>query len=119
MFFTLLYGELPSDAQFTEFNDRLVENYAYDNRLEPFVKAFDTDLTKSDLGEKLKQTKAHPMAILSTLISVFSSFYPEANPAFVSVNIYNTQKERDVHIHRMLGCAPAVAAACFRIFQGE
>lgn len=37
-----------------------------------------------------KQSKAHPMAMLSTLVSVFSSFYPEANPAFVGQNIYNT-----------------------------
>jgi len=58
------------------------------------------------------------MAMLSTLVSVFSSFYPEANPAFAGLNIYGTQKERDVHIHRIIGVAPAVAAACFRIYTG-
>jgi len=59
------------------------------------------------------------MAMMSTLMSVFSSFYPEANPAFKGVNIYNTQKERDVHIHRILGVAPAVAAACYRLYCGK
>lgn len=73
---------------------------------------------KRRLSQTGNSTKAHPMAMLSTLMSVFSSFYPEANPAFVGLNIYSTQKERDVHIHRILGLAPAVAAATYRIFTG-
>jgi hypothetical protein len=55
------------------------------------------------------------MAMLSTLMSTFSGFYPDANPAFVGLNVYKTQKERDVHIHRILGCAPALAATIFRV----
>jgi len=58
------------------------------------------------------------MAMMSTLMAVFSSFYPEANPAFMGLKIYDSQQERDVHIHRILGCAPAVAAACLRLYKG-
>jgi hypothetical protein len=46
----------------------------------PFIQAY----------QGLSGHQAHPMAMMSTLMSVFSSFYPEANPAFVGVNIYNT-----------------------------
>ena len=56
----------------------LVDNFDYDARLEPFIKAFD-----DNMFSPFKKTKPHPMAMMSTLISVFSSFYPEANPAFV------------------------------------
>jgi hypothetical protein len=59
------------------------------------------------------------MAMMSTLVSVFSGFYPEANPAFVGQNIYKTQKERDVHIHRMLGCVPAVAASIYNVYTSQ
>lgn len=55
-------------------------NYAFDPRLMPFIQAY----------QGLSGHQAHPMAMMSTLMSVFSSFYPEANPAFVGVNIYNT-----------------------------
>jgi citrate synthase len=54
------------------------------------------------------------MAMLSTAMAAMSSFYPEANPAYVGAKIYNTRKERNKHIYRVLGCAPAIAAACYR-----
>jgi len=79
------------------------------------MEAFETNF----YNLSFKQTKAHPMAMLSCLVSAFSSFYPEANPAFVGQNIYSTQQERDVHIHRILGVAPSVAAACYRIYEGK
>lgn len=112
--FLLVYGELPSQEQQTVFDSSLRENYEYDSRLDQFCAAYDQGF----YSLSFKQTKAHPMAMMSTLMSVFSSFYPEANPAFKGVNIYNTQKERDVHIHRILGVAPAVAAACYRLYSG-
>jgi len=58
------------------------------------------------------------MAMMTTLMAATSSFYPEANPAYVGINIYNKQEERDKHILRLLGCAPAIAAACFRHREG-
>lgn len=73
---------------------------SYHEGLEPPIKAFRHD--------------AHPMAILLTLMAVMSSFYPEANPAYVGANIYKTRQEKNKHIYRVLGCAPAIAAACYR-----
>jgi citrate synthase len=112
VYFLLIYGELPSQPQLDEFSNSLKSNAAFDTRLDKFILAFDDNMT-------FNQAKCHPMAMMSTLVSVFSGFYPEANPAFVGQNIYKTQKERDVHIHRMLGCIPAVAASIYNVYTNQ
>ena len=103
--FLLVYGQLPSRAQLTNFGQRITANYDYNPKLAAFIKSF-----------QVAQQDAHPMGMLQTLTACMSSFYPEANPAFFGGQFgYKTQAERDVHIHRVLGCAPAIAAAVFRI----
>jgi citrate synthase len=77
-----------------------MSNSNYHPGLEPFIKAFP------------KHT--HPMAMMTTLMAALSSFYPEANPAYVGPNIYKEKEERDKHMIRVLGCAPTIAAACYR-----
>merc|ERR1719189_3195964 len=98
--FLLINGELPTDKQLQSFTKKVMKNSAYHHGLEPFIKAFRHD--------------AHPMAMMSTLMAAMSSFYPEANPAYVGANIYKTRQERNKHIYRVIGCAPAIAAACYR-----
>lgn len=75
-------------------------NSTYHDGLEKFIKSFRHD--------------SHPMGMFSTLVAALSTFYPEANPAYVGPNIYASKKERNKHIYRILGCAPAIAAACYR-----
>ena len=77
----------------------------YHEGLEPFIQAFRHD--------------SHPMGMMSTLIAALSSFYPEANPAYSGANVYKDHKFRNVHIYRILGCAPAIAAACYRHKTGK
>lgn len=103
--FLCIYGELPTPKQLTNFNKKVMKHSAYHAGLEPFITAFRHD--------------AHPMAMMSTLMAAMSSFYPEANPAYVGANIYKTRKERNKHIYRVLGCAPALAAACYRHRAGK
>ena len=60
------------------------------------------------------------MGALLSLVSCLSSLHPESNPAYSGGKIgYKTQEERDIHIHRVIGCVPAMAAACFRIFTNQ
>jgi len=60
------------------------------------------------------------MGMLQNLIVCLSSFYPESNPAyFGGQKIYDTQEERDKHIHRVLGFVPTIAAACLRVHTGK
>lgn len=72
----------------------------YHAGLDKFIKAFRHD--------------SHPMGMISTLMAAMSSFYPEANPAYVGPNIYKSKQERNKHIYRILGSAPTIAAACYR-----
>lgn len=104
--FLVIYGELPSKRQHKVFTERVNANCRFNPKLNTFISSFDH--------------QAHPMGMLSTLIACLSAFYPEANPAYNGgKNIYKEQEERDVHIHRVLGCAPAIAAACFRQHVGK
>jgi citrate synthase len=103
--FLTIYGELPTQNQLANFNKKIMKNSAYHSGLEQFITAFRHD--------------AHPMGMMSTLIAAMSAFYPESNPAYVGANIYNSQKERNKHIYRVLGCAPAIAAACYRHRVGK
>ena len=75
-------------------------NCNYHDGLVKFIQAFRHD--------------SHPMGMMTTLIAAMSSFYPESNPAYVGANIYKDPKERNKHIYRVLGFAPAIAAACYR-----
>ena len=81
-------------------NYRVMMNASYHDGLDKFIKAFRHD--------------SHPLGMMTTLIAAMSSFYPEANPAYVGANIYKGKQERNKHIYRILGSAPAIAAACYR-----
>ena len=98
--FLLVHGELPTAKQLATFEKKVMKNSAYHHGLTDFVTSFRHD--------------AHPMAMMSTCMAAMSSFYPEANPAYVGANIYKSRQERNKHIYRVLGCAPAIAAACYR-----
>jgi len=98
--FLLMYGELPTAKQLQTFNKKVMKHSQYHEGLDPFIRAFRHD--------------SHPMGMMSTLMAAMSSFYPEANPAYVGANIYKDVKERNKHYYRVLGCAPAIAAACYR-----
>jgi citrate synthase len=103
--FLCIYGELPNEKQLKNFSKKIMKNSNYHHGLEDFIKTFRHD--------------AHPMGMMSTCIAALSSFYPEANPAYVGANIYKDKQERNKHIYRVLGCAPAIAAACYRHRVGK
>lgn len=77
-----------------------MKHSTYHDGLETFIKAFRHD--------------SHPMGMMSTLMAAMSTFYPEANPAYVGTNVYNSKKDRNKHIYRILGAAPTIAAACYK-----
>ena len=103
--FLVIYGELPAEKQYKTFRKTIMKNANFHDGLMPFIKAFRAD--------------SHPMGMMSTLIACLSSFYPESNPAYVGANIYKDKQERNKHIFRVLGCAPAIAAACYRHRVGK
>lgn len=82
-----------------------MKNSSYHDGLEKFITSFRHD--------------AHPMGMMSTIIAAMSSFFPESNPAYVGANIYKDKQERNKHIYRVIGCAPMIAAACYRHRVGK
>lgn len=103
--FLVIYGELPTEKQLKTFNKKVMSNCNFHDGLLKFIQSFRHD--------------SHPMGMMTTLIAAMSSFYPESNPAYVGANIYKDPKERNKHIYRVLGCAPAIAAACYRHRVGK
>lgn len=103
--FLVIYGELPNEKQLKTFNKRVMKNSSYHEGLEKFIQGFRHD--------------AHPMGMMSTLMAAMSMYYPESNPAYVGANIYKDKQERNKHIYRVLGSAPAIAAACYRHRVGK
>lgn len=103
--FLLLWGELPTKKQLDTFTKKVMTHSTYHDGLEKFVKAFRHD--------------SHPMGMMSTLIAALSTYYPEANPAYVGAQVYKDTQVRNAHIYNLLGCAPAIAAACYRHKAGK
>lgn len=103
--FLVIYGELPNEKQMKTFNKKIMSNCNFHDGMLKFIQGFRHD--------------SHPMGMLTTLIAAMSSFYPESNPAYVGANIYKSPQERNKHIYRVLGCAPAIAAACYRHRVGK
>ena len=65
------------EANFLTNQYRVMMNATYHDGLDKFIKAFRHD--------------AHPMGMMTTLIAAQSSFYPEANPAYVGANVYKSK----------------------------
>lgn len=103
--FLVIYGELPTEKQMRTFNKKVMNNCNFHDGLLKFIQGFRHD--------------SHPMGMMTTLIAAMSSFFPESNPAYVGANIYKSPQERNKHIYRVLGCAPAIAAACYRHRVGK
>ena len=102
--FLLLFGELPNQKQLTNFTKKVMKHSTYHDGISKFIKAFRHD--------------SHPMGMMTTLMAAMSTFYPEANPAYVGTDVYKSVKERNKHFYRILGCAPTIAAACYRHKMG-
>ncbi len=57
---------------------------------------------------------AHPMGILISTISAYSTLKPEANPALSGNGIYKNILTRNKQIYRLLGLIPTIAANSYR-----
>jgi citrate synthase len=66
--FLLVYGELPTPDQLAAFTGKVKKDYAFHQKLIPFLRAF--------------EPKCHPMGMLQTLVACLSSLHPESNPAY-------------------------------------
>jgi len=70
----------------------------------------------TDVSTQMKDFRynAHPMGMLISTISSFSTLKPDANPALSGQNIYKNEAFRNKQIYRLLGVVPTIAANSYR-----
>ena len=95
--YLLIYGELPTQEQYDEFDARLRRHTLVHEDLRRFFTAFPYD--------------AHPMPMVSSAISALSTFYQDTLSVFDNEQI-------DLSSIRMLATMPTIAAMAHRKSEG-
>ena len=70
----------------------------------------------TDVSAQMKSFRynAHPMGMLISTISSYSTLKPEANPGLAGEKIYQNDAFRNKQIYRVLGVVPTIAADSYR-----
>ena len=96
--YLLLYGELPSMAELTDFNNRVSRHTMLHEQIRYFYRGFRRD--------------AHPMSIICGVQGALSSFYHD------SIDI-NDPWQREVASIRMIAKLPTIAAWAYKYSLGQ
>tara|TARA_R110002110_G_scaffold415858_2_gene658572 strand:+ start:6723 stop:8009 length:1287 start_codon:yes stop_codon:yes gene_type:complete len=96
--YLLLYGELPSQAEKTQFYNKVKIHTMVHEQLSHFFNGFRRD--------------AHPMAIMCGVVGALSAFYHD------SLDIKNDQ-HRDIAALRLVAKMPTLAAMCYKYSIGH
>ncbi len=96
--YLMLYGELPTEQQFTEFRSELNRRNLVHEHLERFYSGYLHD--------------AHPMSILIGVTGALSSYYHEAMDL-------NDPEDRDLTAKRVIAKMPILAAHCYKHSVGH
>jgi len=92
--YLLLYGNLPTLAQLTEFESSITSHTLVHEDMKQFFEAY--------------PAKAHPMGVLSSMVCSLASFYPE------SLNPDRDEKAKNLTIHRLIAKLPTLAAWSYK-----
>ncbi|MEJ2058955.1 MAG: citrate synthase [Gammaproteobacteria bacterium] len=96
--YLLLYGELPTTEQLTEFQEIICEHTMLHETMRGFYSGFRHD--------------AHPMAIMVGVVGALSAFYPD------STDVHNP-RHREISAHRMIAKMPTIAAWSYKYATGQ
>jgi citrate synthase len=96
--FLLLYGNLPSAAQLTDFKHRVTHHTMVHEQMHYFFRGFRRD--------------SHPMATMVGVVGAMSAFYHD------SLDI-NDEWQREVAAIRMIAKLPTIAAMAFKYSVGQ
>jgi citrate synthase len=88
--YLLLYGALPNREQLDDFRERLTYHTLIHEDMKKFFEGY--------------PRSAHPMAILSSMVSALSTYYPVAN----------AEEDPDLNIIRLLAKAKTIAAFAYK-----
>lgn len=92
--YLLIYGDLPTAAEYTDFKENITKHTLVHEDMRLFFEAY--------------PAKAHPMGILAASLSTLSTFYPE------SQDPNRAKKAVDLTIHRLIAKVPTLAAWAFK-----
>ncbi len=92
--YLLIYGELPTTAQLEEFTGSITKHTLVHEDMKQFFEAY--------------PAKAHPMAVLGSMVCSLSTFYPESQEQ------NRSSEAKDLTIHRLLAKLPTLAAWSYK-----
>ncbi|MGE5827937.1 MAG: citrate synthase [Micromonosporaceae bacterium] len=96
--YLLIYGELPTAAQLTDFSDRVRMHTLLHEELRRFFDGFPRD--------------AHPMAVLSAAVSALSTFYQDSLDPFDDDQV-------EISTVRLLAKVPTIASYAYKNATGQ
>ncbi|WP_017429857.1 citrate synthase [Vreelandella jeotgali] len=96
--YTLLFGELPDDQQYADFQARIVNHTMVHDQINNFFKGFRRD--------------AHPMSILSSVTGGLAAFYHD------HMNI-TKEEDRVISAVRLIAKMPTIAAMAYKYNIGQ
>ncbi|GAB0137225.1 hypothetical protein EsDP_00005501 [Epichloe bromicola] len=111
--YLLIYGELPTSSQLGSWQDEITHHTYIHSDIEGMFKSFRYD--------------SHPMSMMTSAFATLGAFAPEANPSLQGQRLYTSAAGGDVaslrvldkQILRIIGKAPTLAAASYRMRQGR
>ncbi|QJW91395.1 citrate synthase [Spirosoma taeanense] len=96
--YLLIYGELPTKSQFDQFENAIRHHTIVNEDMRKIFEGFPVN--------------AHPMGVLSSLVSAMSAFYPDSYDE-------RAEDKTDLHIIRLLAKLPTIATWSFKKSQGH
>jgi len=96
--YLLLYGELPTQEQLTEFDYNITYHTMVNEQISSFYRGFRRD--------------AHPMAVMVGVVGALSAFYHD------SLDIHDP-KQREIASHRLIAKMPTLAAMAYKYSLGQ
>ncbi|WP_446220238.1 citrate synthase [Micromonospora sp. IBHARD004] len=96
--YLLIYGELPTQQQLTEFSERIRRHSLLHEEMRRFFDGFPRD--------------AHPMAVLSSAVSAISTFYQDSLDPFDSDHV-------EMSTVRLMAKVPTIASYAYKKSIGQ
>lgn len=96
--YLLIYGELPNKEQYKDFEYAIRTHTLVNEDMRKIFEGFPVN--------------AHPMGVLSSLVSAMSAFYPDSYDT-------NMPDDTDLHIIRLLSKLPTIATWSYKKSQGH
>ncbi|MDB5438807.1 MAG: citrate synthase [Caulobacteraceae bacterium] len=94
----LLYGELPTAAEYEKFSGTITRHTMLHDQFDTFFSGFRRD--------------AHPMAVMTGAVGALSAFYAD------SINV-DDPKQREISAHRLIAKMPTIAARAYKYTIGQ